>query len=160
MSPQPISLLMFSSSSVRAGAEEHILQLLHGLDRELFRPYFACPPQLGKLMKKDLPTDVELHQLSLDHVSDLAGMYQLARLIRTKRIQILHSHTSRASVFASPIGWLAGVCLIVDTAHVREFWRSGGRATYAADRFSARFVHGTIAVSHAVERYHVVVTLR
>src|SRR5436305_8090107 len=153
MSAQPLSLLMFSSGTARAGAEEHILQLLHGLNRDLFRPHFACPPQLAELIRKDLPPDVELHELTLDRVSDIAGAYRLAKVIRKHRIQILHSHMSRASVFASPIGWFAGVPLIVDTAHLREFWRTGGRSTYAVDRFSARFTHSTIAVSNAVKGY-------
>ncbi len=153
MSPQQISLLMFSSSPVRAGAEEHILQLLHGLDRNVFRLYFACHPQLAELIEEDLPPDVKLFKLTLDHLSDFAGAFQLAKIVRKQGIQILHSHMSRASVFASPIGWLGGAPLIVDTAHVREFWRSGRRGSYAVDRFSARFVHSTIAVSNAVAHY-------
>src|SRR5260370_25486564 len=152
MSPQKSSLLMLASQPVRAGAEEHILQLLHGLDRNVFRLYFACHPQLAELIEGDLPPDVELFKLTLDHLSDFAGAIQLAKIVRKQGIQILHSHMTRASVFASPIGWLGGAPLIVDTAHVREVWRSGRRSRYAVDRFSAPFVHSTISVSNAVAR--------
>jgi len=37
MAPTPISVLHFTNATARAGAEEHILTLLRGLDRRQFR---------------------------------------------------------------------------------------------------------------------------
>src|SRR5438477_13169794 len=101
MSGSRIALLVFSNTTVRAGAEEHILQLLAGLDRALFVGHFACTPQLAEAVRKDLPSDVELFTLTLDSPRDLRGAFKLARILRHHRIQILHSHMFRASLFAS-----------------------------------------------------------
>ena len=59
----------------------------------------------------------------------------------------------RASLFASPIARVVGVPVILDTAHGREFWRTGWKASFAIDRFVARQVHYSIAVSEATARY-------
>jgi glycosyltransferase involved in cell wall biosynthesis len=149
----PIPLMLFSNATVRAGAEEVVVHLLRGLDRNLFRLHLACPSQLARLLKADLPHDVELSLLSLDYLSDVRGAYTLARCLRRHNIQILHSHMFRASLFASPIARVLGVPVVLDTAHGREFWRTGWKASFAIDRFVARQVHYSIAVSEATARY-------
>jgi glycosyltransferase involved in cell wall biosynthesis len=153
MKHEPISVLMFSNEPVRGGVEEHILQLLCGLDRAYFRLHLACTPQLAELLRSDLPSDVEVVPVTLDHVGDVAGAYTLARFILQQKIQILHSHMFRASLFASPIGWMHRVPVIIETDHVREVWRTGWKACYFVDRFAARFVDRIIAVSSAIAKY-------
>jgi glycosyltransferase involved in cell wall biosynthesis len=153
MNPQPISVLMFSNSPVRSGAEEHILQLLTGLDRKQFRPSLACTPELARLLEPDLPEDVQVCQLHLDGLADFRGALKLGAFLRKSRIQILHSHMFRASLFASPIGRINRVPVIVETAHVREVWRKGWKASFVIDRTAATFVDQTIAVSNAIARY-------
>jgi glycosyltransferase involved in cell wall biosynthesis len=148
-----IPLMLFSNATVRAGAEEVVLHLLRGLDRKLFRLHLACPPQLARLLEADLPRDVELSLLSLDYLSDIRGACTLGRCLRRHKIQILHSHMFRASLFASPIARVLGVPVILDTAHGREFWRTGWKASFAIDRFVARQVDYSIAVSDATAHY-------
>jgi glycosyltransferase involved in cell wall biosynthesis len=149
----PIPLMLFSNATVRAGAEEVVLHLLRGLDRNLFRLHLACPPQLARLFEADLPRDVGISLLSLDYLSDLHGAYMLARCLRRYKIQILHSHMFRASLFASPIARMLRVPVILDTAHGREFWRTGWKKSFAIDRFVAHQVDYSIAVSEATARY-------
>lgn len=153
MATEPISILLFTNTTVRYGVEEHILQLLHNLDRRLFRPYLACPPELGHVLKAELPADVELFPVKIGGITDYAGARGLYRILRDRRIQILHSHMFQSSMFASPIGRLASVPVVLETAHVREVWRKGMKANYVVDRFAGRFVDRYIAVSHAIARY-------
>ncbi|MFZ0420456.1 MAG: glycosyltransferase family 4 protein [Candidatus Sulfotelmatobacter sp.] len=144
---------MFSNTVVRGGAEEHILQLLSGLDRKQFRPSLACTPELATLLGRELPKDVEMCELRLDRLADFRGMLRLRTFLRKNRIQILHSHMFRASLFASPIGRIARVPVIVETAHVREVWRKGWKACFVVDRVASKCVDQTIAVSNAIARY-------
>jgi len=153
MNPQPISVLMFSNTPVRGGAEEHILQLLTGLDRKQFRPSLACTPELARLLGSDLPKDVQVCKLLLDGPADLRGALRLSAFLRKHRIHILHSHMFRASLFASPIGRINRVPVIVETAHVREVWRKGWKASFLVDRVASKCVDRTIAVSNAIARY-------
>ena len=50
-----VSVLHFTYSEVYAGAEEHMLTLLRGLDREQFRPLLACHPRLLEEIRHLLP---------------------------------------------------------------------------------------------------------
>ncbi len=153
MNAKPISLLMFSNSTVRGGVEEHILQLLRGLDRRLFRLHLACTPELAESLGREVPADVEVLQVTIDRVSDIGGGYKLARFMQGHRIQLLHSHQFRPSLFASPVGWLVRVPVIIETCHGREVWRKGLKANYFVDRCVARLVDRLIAVSEATARY-------
>lgn len=150
----PLSVLYFSNTLARGGAEEHILTLLRGLDRRQFRPLLVCAPEVAEQLRPDLPRDVELIPLRLRKPAHLPAALRLARILRQRQVGILHSHLFYSSLFASPIGWLCGVPLIVETPHVREQWRHGWlKGRFVVDRLAGRFVHRYIAVSEANARY-------
>jgi glycosyltransferase involved in cell wall biosynthesis len=153
MKTTPIPLMLFSNATVRAGAEEVVLQLLQGLDRKFFRLHLACTPELARLFQADLPSDVTVTPLCLDHLSDFRGAYELAHTLKRQRIQILHSHMFRASFFASPLARRLKVPVVLDTSHGREVWRKGLKSFFFVDRFVCRQVDRTIAVSHSTARY-------
>jgi glycosyltransferase involved in cell wall biosynthesis len=149
-----ISVLQFSNEFVRGGAEEHMMTLLRGLNREYFRICLVCTPELAKLLRPDLPRDVEVIPLSFHKPWQAATAVSLGRILRSRRIQILHSHLFYASLHASPMGWLCRVPVIIETPHVREQWRHGWlNSSYAIDRLVGRCVTGYIAVSEANGRY-------
>jgi len=151
---QPISVLHFSNSLVRGGAEEHILTLLRGLDRKFFRLHLVCPPELAARVRPDLPDDVELIPLLVRKPTQPAAAFRLGRILRERRVTILHSHLFYASLFASPIGWAWRVPVILETPHLRESWRRGWfKSRFVVDRFVGRFVDYYIAVSEANVRY-------
>ena len=153
MSFSPIPLLMFSNLPVRGGAEEHLLMLLQYLDRRYFRLHLACGAKLAEALRKDLPADIELFTVELAALHNISGAVALRRMLRSRNIQILHSHMFWSSLFASPVGWLARVPVIIETTHVREQWRKGWKANYWMDRLVGRCVDRYIAVSNANGRY-------
>ena len=151
---QPVSVLHFSNSPVRGGAEEHILTLLGGLDRKYFRLHLVCPSETAARLRPDLPPDGELIPLTLSRPTQVGAAFRLARILRERRVKILHSHQFFASLYASPIGGMCRVPGIVETPHLRESWRTGRiKSSFAVDRFVGRFVDYYIAVSHANARY-------
>lgn len=154
MSTRQISVLMFSNSTARGGAEEHIAQLLQRVDRRLFSLHLACTPEMARLLEKDLPSDVKVARLTLDSPKDIDGAWELGRLLRKWKIDILHSHLFRASLFASPVGRLFRIPVIIETPHLRETWRKGWlKSNFLIDRLAGFFVDRYIAVSEANARY-------
>jgi glycosyltransferase involved in cell wall biosynthesis len=154
MKTQPISVLYFTSSLVRGGAEEHMLTLLRGLDRARFRLHLVCPPVLAEKLHPDLPTDVELLPLFLRKPRQLATAIRFGHILRERRVDVLHSHLFYSSLFASPIGWVCRVPVILETPHLSERWRRGWfKSRFVVDRFAGRFVDYYIAVSEANARY-------
>jgi len=151
---RPLSVLYFSNELVRGGAEEHMLTLLRGLDRKIFRPLLVGTPEVIEQLKPDLPEDVEVTIQRLRSPRDLSAAWHLGRVLRTRRVDILHSHLFYASLFASPLGRLCRVPVIIETPHVRENWRHGWlKGRFVVDRLIARFVDRYIAVSASNRRY-------
>jgi len=151
---RPLTVAYFSNANVRGGAEEHILTLLRGLDRARFRPLLVCTPDTAAKLDGDVPADVSIVPLRLQRLRDVAPAIRLARLLRDRRVDVLHAHLFYGSLFASPVGWLCRVPLIVETPHVREHWRRGRlKSSYIVDRLAGRFVDRFIAVSRANARY-------
>lgn len=154
MSPRPLAVVHFCGSLSRGGAEEHVLTLLRGLDRCLFRLHLVCPPPLAACMRPDLPAEVEVFPLTLRKPWQAPAALRLARFLRRRRADILHVHQFYASMLASPVAHLlARVPVVIETPHIRELWRSGWKADYRIDRFFGRSVDHYIAVSEANAAY-------
>ena len=127
---------------------------MRNLDRRAFRLHLVCPADCAEQLQADLPADVRPIRLSFPSPRHLTAAIRFARLLRNLRIDILHSHLFTASLAASPVGWMCGVPVIVETPHVREAWRRGIlKGTHVVDRFAGRFVDRYIAVSDANARY-------
>lgn len=154
MNPEPISILHFSNTVARGGVEGHILTLLRGLDRNLFRLYLVCSPEVAELLRSDVPADVPVFPFRFRKPYHVGGALYLARLLRETRIDVLHSHLFYSSLFASPVGKFARVPVTIETPHVREQWRHGWlKSRFFVDRFAGHFVDHYIAVSQANARY-------
>ena len=153
MSDRRITILYFSNTLARGGAEEHIVTLLRGLNRERFRPLLVCTPEVAEKLGNDVPGDVPTVAMRLRKPRDVGAALRLAQLLRRERVDVLHSHLFYSSLFASPVGCFTGVRLVVETPHVREVWRQGLKGHYVVDRMAGRFVNQYIAVSEANRRY-------
>jgi glycosyltransferase involved in cell wall biosynthesis len=153
MTPTPISVLHFTNATARAGAEEHILTLLRGLDRQQFRLSLVCDPQIAELMRPDVPEDVDLIPLAFRRPGDAGAALRLRRILGAKRVEVLHSHLFWSSLFASPVARFCGVPVVIETTHVREVWRKGWKANFAVDQAVGKCVDRYIAVSEANGRY-------
>jgi starch synthase (maltosyl-transferring) len=149
-----LTVLHFANEPVRGGAEEHLLMLVSQLDRARFRPMVAASPELIELLRSDLPVDVETFAITLRSPRDLSAAWRFRQFLAAQKVDIVHSHMFQASKFASPLGWLTGVPVRIETPHVREDWRRGWlKGTYFVDRFVGRFVTAFIAVSVANGEY-------
>lgn len=149
-----INVLHFSCSTVRGGAEEHMLTLLRSLDRARFQPLLAAHRSLIELLHPNLPGEVEVIPVSLASARDLDAAARLVRLLRQKTVGVVHSHMFQSSRLASPLAWLAGVPAVIETPHIREHWRRGWiKGSYFIDRLVGRCVTKYIAVSNANRDY-------
>jgi len=154
MNSNKISVLHFCNEIVRGGAEQHILTLLCGLSREYFDLHLVCTPHLAGLLKPDLPGDVEVLPLLFRKPWQVNAALQLAEILRSRRVDIVHSHIFYASLLASPVAWSCSVPIVIETPHVREYWRRGRlKSRYVIDRLVGHCVNRYIAVSEANGRY-------
>lgn len=154
MMRKPISVVHFTNADALGGAEQHLLTLLRGFDRAAFRVSLVCPQVLAERLAADLPADVRAIPLALASPRNWRAAVRLAGVLRELRAEVLHSHMFKSSLFASPIGRLAGVPAIIETPHINERWRKGPiKGRFVVDRLAGHFVDRYIAVSEANARY-------
>lgn len=143
-----------STLQTAAGLSPRFRQrLVYGRTREF--------PRLdpGILQRLDL---VELPQLVREPapVKDLVALVQLYRLIRGSRVDLVHTHTSKAGILGRLAARLAGVPHIVHTPHGHYF--VGGYAGRALthlfvrlERWAARFTDRIVGLTEQEIRDHV-----
>lgn len=151
----PIRLLFFLNSPVRAGVEEVVLALIKRMDPKCFELHLAAPQALLDAFGSELH-GCGVHTLPL-HLYSFRQWGQIRRFLsylRQWRIEIINSHMFYATLFAAPLGRLAGVPVILETTHGPEAWRnSWWKRKYWIDQCVERLVTANIAVSEANRRY-------
>lgn len=82
---------------------------------------------------------------------DLIGMFRLIGLLRRGGYTVVHTHTSKAGFIGRIAAWLAGVPVVVHTAHGFAFHEASSRAKVlfytALERLASLCCHKVITVS-------------
>jgi len=140
------------------GAQQNTLYCVAHHDRDRFAvSLFAGPGGDLDEQARSIP-DAEVHMLpSLRHpispVADLMACRDLARLLRHRSIDVVHTHCSKAGIIGRLAARMAGVRVIIHTAHGWSFNQTQPRLTRACftflERAVARWSDGLICVAVA-----------
>jgi glycosyltransferase involved in cell wall biosynthesis len=130
---------------------------LRGLESEIW-----CGPQTGpegslfeEAAERSVPVRVIPHLVKqVDPLRDLAALRHLSRELLRARIDLLHTHSSKAGILGRRAGRSAGVPRIVHTVHGWGFSprtpRPARSVFVAAERAAASWADRLITVSEAV----------
>lgn len=143
-------VLFVDHAEALGGAEHSLLLLLRHLDRSRFRPLLAC--NRGPLAEAATALDVPVILVEMPRIRGealgplrlLRGSQALARLIRRRQVDIVHSNVMRASFYAALAARLTGRPLVW---HVRDIHPPSER-WYT--RLMCRLATRVIAISQAV----------
>jgi sugar transferase (PEP-CTERM/EpsH1 system associated) len=102
------------------GQEKLLVELARHADRSRFAPAFVSLGERGTLAD-----DLEAWGdpvVALGKPSGLkpALIFQLARLFRRWRAEVVHTHDQRSLIYAAPAAWLASVPRVIHTRHGRD----------------------------------------
>lgn len=134
------------------GAEEHVLNLLQRLDRDRFQGHLLClcrGPFAPLVQSRNIPTA----EIIMRHKLDLFTIPAIQRLLRSWKIDLVHTHGVRANLVAR-IAAARENLPVVTTVH------SSTRLDYASrlqgmiavflDRLTSRLASRVIAISGAL----------
>lgn len=132
------------------GIERKIVEVLPRLDRERFDVSLVCLRERGELADELERRGVSVDLIPFARRWDMGALRALARLMRERRIDVVHSHMYRSNLPATVSARMAGVRRVFAQIHNVDTWET--RRQLAMDRFLGRWRTGTICVSEQVRR--------
>lgn len=151
---EKIRLLKFVTIFAVGGTERQVVTLAEGLDRSRFELHLACFRRSGELLKQLTlapPRVVEYHIRKLYDHGSLYERLRFARYIRANRIQIVHTYSFYANVFAIPAAKLGGVPVVV--ASIRDTGAYVTPMQRRVQRAVCRLADQVVANADAVKRW-------
>jgi len=138
------------------GAQQNTLYCVAHHDRRKYRVSLAAGP--GGVLDRDARgiRDAALHwfpslRREIRPVRDLRFLLEYRAHLRRERIDILHTHSSKAGILGRLAAGWAGVPVVIHTVHgwgFHDFQRAPVRALYVAlERLAVRYTDLLIAVS-------------
>ncbi len=113
----PLRVMFVITSMPVGGAETLLVELVRRLDRERFAPELCCLKRfdpLGEVLAREIPAFTGL----LAHKYDLAVLWRLMRLLRSRRIDAVVTVGAGDKMFWGRLAaWLAGVPVICSALH-------------------------------------------
>jgi glycosyltransferase involved in cell wall biosynthesis len=145
---------LFTDADVFAGTERHIFDLARGLRKEGVEVYIACPSP-AVLADRAGEAGFEVITIQKQGLVDRAAVRTLVRLLKTGKIDIIHSHNGRTMLSSALAVTLARRGRAVATQHFLEpdhTSHSGPKASlyHTAHRWVSGRTAQVIAISEAV----------
>ena len=113
-------MLLVATSIDSGGVTTYLANLVRQLPRDRYEVALASGPeqfQVSLVQQLDVPHYPIALTKSINPIKDLVAVYQLCRLIRRERFDVVHSHMAKADLVAALAAWFCRVSCIVSTAH-------------------------------------------
>jgi glycosyltransferase involved in cell wall biosynthesis len=138
------------------GMKKHVLSLLAKMNRDLFKPFLACPPGTLEQEASSLGVTVTSIPLGgeLSMVDDWTAICRLVSILREHEITIMHAHGAKAGLIGRLGARLAKTPVVFMTAHnfvISDEWPTWKKSFFAlAERILARYTDKVITASDAL----------
>jgi glycosyltransferase involved in cell wall biosynthesis len=151
-----INILYIITKLELGGAQKQLLSLVRGLDKEKFNPYILSAYD-GLLVNaaKDIVglklIRCRLLERPIQPVKDILALFFIYRFIKNNKIDIVHTHSSKAGILGRLAASAAGVRNIVHTVHGWSFHKYQLKTAYYfylfLEKICASFSSAIIVVS-------------
>ncbi len=131
------------------GIEKRILKVLPILNKPPFELSVCCLRERGELADKLEEQGIKVHLIPFKTRLDPFALYKLAKLIKSEKYHILHSHMYRSNIPTTIAGKIARSPVIISQIHNINTWET--RRQKFLDKFLCRYRNGIIAVSEEVK---------
>jgi len=152
-----INLLYVLTQLELGGAQKQLLSLIGRLDQNRYN-LFLFTAREGLLMEEALAiSGLSVHgsrhlKRPIHFLRDFLAVIELARFIKGNKIDIVHTHSSKAGILGRCAGMLAKAKIIIHTVHgwsFNDFQKPLLRKLYVGlERFCAKFTDKIIVVSN------------
>jgi glycosyltransferase involved in cell wall biosynthesis len=133
------------------GAEQVVIRLAKGLDKNRFRVHVACLDDEGRFAEDLKNEGIAVFALNKARGLDVSVVPKLVRIIRDNNIDVVHTHLWGANVWGRIAARSAGVPVVV-TEHNVDVWKTPFH--FLLDRWLFRRTSCFIAVSETVRGFY------
>jgi glycosyltransferase involved in cell wall biosynthesis len=106
------------------GAERHFVNLLNAMEGHERHAILISPPGDGPSLADQLRPEVSVHFVPVSRRRLPLDIPKLAGLIRSLRLDVVHTHMFWASLYGAVAGRLAGAGAIFTTEHGENRWKT------------------------------------
>ncbi|MEK7576465.1 MAG: glycosyltransferase family 4 protein [Patescibacteria group bacterium] len=155
MPTQKKKILFLSTKSVLGGAQRYIVDLVDYLPKDSYECVVAAGGT-GAFSAKIVDRKIPYHSIKnftrdINFITDIKAFFEILKLIKKIKPDILHLNSSKASFLGAIAGTLAGVPKIISSTHGWPFLENRPRwqrkFLRALTRFESRFANTIICVS-------------
>ena len=116
---QPLRVLQLITELRPGGAERIVYELARGLPPERYAVQVcSLRPCTGALAESLRQAGLPVHSLEMACKCDLRAYWRLANLLRSERIQLLHSHLFHANLLGRLAARRAGTPAVLSLIHI------------------------------------------
>lgn len=144
---RPVNLMVLTSGLWIGGAEVVVRHLVEAIDRERFAPILCVLKGLGPIGEEMIPAGYDVVNLARPNVrgTDYFTNRRVAHLVRSRGIEVVHTHTPQALVDAALCRLRRPRVKLVHTFHFGNYPHLASRVLWM-ERVASRFAHRLCAV--------------
>ncbi len=150
-------ILYIINNLVIGGAEKLLFSVIDKLDKDKYEIMVCCLYNYNPLKSEFEKKGVTVKSLEMKNNRDIFGFFRLIKLLKQKRVDIVHTHLFYANIYGRIAAKIVGIPIIISTEHNNPPWRSKqrlkSRIRLLIDRITANFCDRIIAVSRCVKDY-------
>jgi len=106
------------------GAENQVVQLLHGWDPARFEKHLVYFKAVDNYLSKALGPDVTRHYVRLPRRGQLGCITRLAGLFRRLRPHVVQAHMFHTNLYTVLAARVAKVPVVITTEHGKNLWKN------------------------------------
>ncbi len=149
-----VGLLQFLTFFYLGGTERQVMNLATGLDPARFDLHMGCHGKVGALLDEAISRGIPVEEYAIKNLYNLGAMYarlRLARYLRERAIEIVHSYGFYSNLFAIPAARLAGAPVVI--ASIRDCGEALTPAQRRAQKMFCRMADCVLANAEGVRRW-------
>ncbi len=150
--PTMLKILQLIPTLDRSGAEKQMALLAAELPRDRFQVEVATLTRLGPLEEELRAAAVPVLQISKSWKLDPWALRRLARLLKSRKYDVVHTWIFAANTYGRIAAHLAGVPVVVTSEMAVDLWKTS--AHLRIDRWLARWTDRIIGNSQAVVDFY------
>lgn len=149
----PLNVLYIIWSLGLGGAEQVVINLAKGLDKNKFRSIVCCLNDKGVFADELESQGIKVIALNKNGKYDLTIIAKLIRVMKENNIKIVHTHLWGANLWGRIAAKIANIPVVIATEHNTDIWKSN--IYFTLDKLLSYCCDKIIAVSESVKEFYV-----